>query len=154
MRSSTFEMSSEISCAVFSIDAREPRAGVGVRLHFRIVERVARRHDRRERRAQVMRDGGEQRIAQALGLHRDARRLGLVGPPRPLDGERDLAGERLQEMALLRQEQAAALGGLHGQHAQRLLRAVERQVLRGAAGRVSVPSPGRPAMVEYPLSDR
>ena len=50
--------------------------------------------DRRERRAQVMGDGAQERAAQLLRLGGDARLLRLGGETRSLEGCRDLARER------------------------------------------------------------
>ena len=63
-----------------------------------------------------MRDRGQQRVAQALGLDGNARGRGLVGALRALDRKRDLTGKGLEQVPLLRQQQAAALGGLHREH--------------------------------------
>ena len=56
-------------------------------------------------------------------------------------------------MPLLRQEQAPALGGLHGDHAERSLRSDERQVLGRCGGQGIGAESGRAPVIEYPLSD-
>src|SRR6267378_5871382 len=57
--------------------------------------------DRGERRAQVVGDRAQQRIAHALGLRAHLRRLRLVGQQRAVDRDGDLAHERLEQVLLL-----------------------------------------------------
>ena len=106
VRSSTFEMSSDISWARRSMR-------VGERAARRLIERVAvlreraagTRHDR-ERRAQVVRDRRQQRVAQALALRGDARGLGLRGELLALERQADLPGEGFEQVQLLGQRHA------------------------------------------------
>ena len=104
----------------------EFRVLLGVRPLDRVAESAARLGDRRERSAQVVRNGREQGIAQTFRFDRDASRLGLFGPFRPFDRQRDLPGKRLEQLTLFREQQAAPLGGLHGEHSEGLLRPLER----------------------------
>ena len=69
-------------------------------------ECTARAGNHCERRPQVVRDRGEQCIAQALGLGGYARRLRLLGKLRTLQRQSQLSRERFQEVSLLRQKNA------------------------------------------------
>ncbi len=64
-----------------------------------------------------------------LALVMTARPFGLLLQTRPLEGQRNLAGECFKQVALLRQEQASPLHGLDDQYAQHLLAREQRQVL-------------------------
>ena len=110
MRSSTFETSSDISRAFVSIECASATRGRFVEARAARRERAAGAGHHRERRAQVVRDRREQRIAQALGLRGDARRL----PPsrraaRAPAASADLPCERLEQVALLGQQHTPAI---------------------------------------------
>ncbi len=144
----------DISCACSSIDcARDsPRR----RLQRRAVagQRAGRARDHRQWRAQVVRDRREQRVAQALALRRDARRRRLFAQGRSFPGQRNLSGERLEQVPLLGQQDAPPVRRQHAEHAERPPRAAQRQV-DGGRGRQRVGAEtGALAMIEDPLRHR
>ena len=81
------------------------------------------------------------------------RLLGLLGEDRPLDGERGLAGEGLQQLALLGRRQAPRRIRRPDRRARPRCRAsaTQRQVERRAPGSVAVPRPGQLTVLEHPL---
>ena len=110
------------------------------------------RHDG-QRRAQVVRDGGEQRVAQRLALGGNTRLLGNFRKARALERKGDLAGEGDEQMTLLRQQHAAHIGGQHRQHAHRAALIPERHV-QPACGRQRVgPEAGLAAVIGDPLGN-
>ena len=126
----------------------------------RIVERRAARDQRRrgaghrgERRAQVVRDRSEQRVAQRLALGRDARAGRRLREPRALERQADLARERLEQVPLLGQQHAPRIARLHGQHTEAAAPIAERQIER-RRGRQRIGAQARAAaVIGDPLRD-
>ena len=78
--------------------------------HGGIAERAACTRDHRERGAQVVRDGGEEGIAKPLRFRSDARLFGLILQAGALQCERNLGRKRLDQVPLLGQAAACAVG--------------------------------------------
>lgn len=140
--------------ARFRLDrARKVRA-------LRIVERGAARNERRrstghrrERRTKIVRDRREQRITQRLALGRNTRAGGRLRKPSALERQADLGGKRLEQMALLREQDAPRVLRQDGKHAETAPAFAERQV-QGRRGRQRVgPQACAVAVIGYPLGD-
>ncbi len=99
-------------------------------------ERAARAGHHRERRAQVVRDRREQRVAQALALGRDARCLGGFRQPRALERERRSGPRRSRAGAAA--PAAARAGGCVG-------RTASTPSVSRPARRAADTAPARPA---------
>ena len=63
-----------------------------------------------QRRLQIMRDRGQQRAAQPVGFHRALDPVHVLDQQHPLDRERALIDQRVQQAALVRRQQAARSG--------------------------------------------
>ncbi len=84
------------------LELRAGQRGLGQR------ERLGEADQRGERRAQVVRERGEQRIAQPLGLHADQRLLRDLDVVHALERDRGQRGERVELPPLLGHEQQRA----------------------------------------------
>ena len=93
-----------------------PRVGRQPRVRLRQAARRA--ADHRQRRTHVVRDRRQQAVAHRFGLGGDRRRLRLFGQARALERERELAGEGVEQMRLLGQQDAARIRRQHGEHAR------------------------------------
>ena len=110
--------------------------------------------DRGERRAEIVRDRAQQRVAQALGLGADLRPLRVLGEPGPLNGQRGLAREGLELVELLRRLQRTRILGPEPEHPHGAARAGQRQVERGGAReRIGALAGDLPVLMD-PLTDR
>ena len=98
-------------------------------------QHLGRAHQRRQRRAQVVRQRREQRVAQALGLHLDGGALRHLDVVHALQRHGRQRRKGLQLLPLLGDQQEARLAGLHGKHAARAHRRLQRQVEPGTAGK-------------------
>ena len=117
-------------------------------------ERAARARDDRQRRAQIVRDRREQRIAQALGFGRDARRFGLLGQLRALHREPELSGKRFEQMTLLGQQDAPPVRRQHGEHAEPLTLIAQWNIQRWRRRQRVGAETRALAMIDDPLRDR
>ena len=143
------------ACATMARAASRLRPSRQVRL-----QRFGQRDQRGERRAHVVRDGAEQRIAQALRFDLDHRALRHVHVVHPLQRNGDLARQRVELLRLLRNQQPARLRGLQRQHAAHAHRRLQRHVvpaLRRQCG--GAPGPraargGRPSRPRWRRSRR
>ena len=155
VRSSTLEMSSDISRARASMVRASAVASALVERRPMLRERAARARHHRQRRAQVVRDRCQQRVAQALALRRDARRLGHRREPLAFEREADLSGEGFQQVKLFGQQHQTAVVRQDREHTQQAPRrrptADRARVLRAAcrnrtprAGRDPAPTAQRP----------
>ena len=126
--------------------------GVVVQIAGEILERSRRADDRSKWGLQVMRDGSEQRRAEAIGLLPPLGLVEIVDKVHALDGKRGLVDQRVEQAALVRREQRARLvavdadnphdaaAGAHGE--KQPLGAWQR--VGAASGRaIMVPSPFR-----------
>src|SRR5262249_43984094 len=86
--------------------------------------------DRRERRPEVVRDGGQKRVAKLLALGAALGVVRLLGEARAFQRDRGLPAERGEEDALLGRLHLPALGGLQAHDAERLRARGEREVER------------------------
>ena len=94
-----------------------------------LIDQARRRADEHgQRRAQIVRDRIQQRVAQALGFGTASEGGGLGRELHTLDRHRDLASKGFQKMSLLGHEQALAARGQRGHHAHQLVRSEQRQV--------------------------
>src|SRR5580693_9177848 len=98
-----------------------------------------------------MGDGSQERVANPLRFRSDPRLFSLFLQAGALQSERDLGGERLDQVALFRKEETAPLHRLHGQYTQHLMTAVERQILRDGSRQSIGSEPRGRALVVYPL---
>ncbi len=89
---------------------------------------------RGERRPQVVRQRGEQRVAQPLGFHLDQHLLGHLDVMHALEGDRGERRERVELPLLLGDQQDPAILGPDREHAARSHRRAQRQVQEGVAG--------------------
>ena len=122
------------------------------RLDLRLEERARRARDHGERRPEIVRDRGEERVAELLGLDPELRSLRLLREARALERTGDLPGERLEVLAPLVIE-AAAVSPPEPEHADARRRRLERDV-RARRRRQGVrPGAGRPAVLARPLGD-
>ncbi|EWS54666.1 hypothetical protein X551_02511 [Methylibium sp. T29] len=123
-----------------------------LRLALRAVDQgVGQAVERRQRRAQVVRQRRQQRVAQALRLDLDRRLLRHLDVVHALQGDRGQHRKGLELAALLGDQQQPRLRGLQRQHAARAHRRLQRQVEPGGAGQGVGPESGRVAVVEHPL---
>ena len=88
-----------------------------------------------------MRDGGEKRRAQAVGLDGELGAVDVLHEMNPLDGERRLVGQRIEEAALLRGEERALLVAVDADDADRAAARAHRQEQPLRARKVSAPRP-------------
>src|SRR5438552_10927255 len=95
--------------------------------------------------------GGEKRVAQALPLGVEARSLCSFGQLRARDRNPDLTRERLQEMALLREQHAALIARQHRQYTEPLL---QRQIQAWRRWKRVGTQAGTLAVIDNPLSHR
>ena len=103
-----------------------------------------------QRRAQIMRQGREQGVAQSLALDVHQGLLRHLDIMHTLQGLADDAGIGLQLGAQLRQHQAPAALGFEGQHAAGAHGRLQGQVKPGAAGQGVGAQTGGLAMVQGP----
>ena len=85
-------------------------------------QRVGEPDQRRQRRPQVVRQGGEDRTAQAFGDHVELRRLRHVDVMQALDGDGKQRRERFEQRQALRLQGRRAGREGHGEHAAHPLR--------------------------------
>ena len=85
-------------------------------------------HDRRQRRAQVMRDRRQQGVAQLLRFHFQLGAVRFRRQPDPLQRQRDLAGKGFQQPLLFGQCKPRRVERQQGQHAYHPGRGFQRQV--------------------------
>ena len=74
-----------------------------------IAQRPADAEHRRERRLQVVRDRGQQRRAQPVGLDGALDAVHVLDQPDALDGERALIGQRVEQAPLVGRQQRSGL---------------------------------------------
>ena len=94
-------------------------------------QRVGHADQRRQRRAQVVRNRGQQRIAQALRLHLHRRALRHVDVVDALQRDREQRRAGVEQAALLRPGQPRRVARLDRQHAAHAHRRLQRQVEDG-----------------------
>ena len=125
--------------------------GVVIEGAGQILERAGGADDGGERRLQIVRDRGEQRRAQPIGLDPALGLVEIVHEMNALDGKRRLVDQRVEQAALVRGKKRTWLvavdaddtdGAAAGAHGQ-------KQPL-GARQRVGAAS-GRPVMVPSPF---
>ena len=120
------------------------------RIHV-LGQTAGRTGDGRQRRAQVVRYGAEQRTAESLHLDTKLRLFRFVGQPDSLQGEGDLRGVRLQQMLCVRRAWFARVLHLNGQHAGDAVGRRHRDVERFGVGKRVGSAARRLVMVEHPL---
>ncbi len=104
----------------------------------------------RERRAQIVRDGREQRVAQLLRRHAEFGFLRDFDEVHALERERDLRGERIEQPALLGHEDQPFVARRQREHAAIAHRRAQRDVVdRRTRQRVGAEPRRLPAIV-YP----
>ena len=92
-------------------------------------EAARRSGDDRERRAQIVRDGRQQRVAQLLRRHADFGFLRDFDEVDALECERDLRGERIQQAALLGHEDQPFVARREREYAAIAHRRAQRNVV-------------------------
>ena len=117
-------------------------------------EAARRAGDDRERRAQIVRDGRQQRVAQLLRCHADFGFLRDFDEVDALECERDLRRERIQQAALLGHEDQPFIARRERQHAAIAHRCAQRHIVDGGAGERVGAEPRRLPAIVYPLRDR
>ena len=131
---------------------QRPPIGIAQRIEI-AGERGGAAGDGGQRRAQVMRDRRQQRVADRFGLGAYLGRLRVGGEIGALQCQSDLGRECLEQPVLLRQGDAPRILRQHREHAERALAAGERQIQSGRAGQRIGTHAGGLAMIEHPLRD-
>ena len=155
VRSSTFEIRSDMSRARVSIDCASLRRLSGVELADGIRQRAAGAGDHGQRRAQVVRDRGEECVAQALGLCLDARglrrmrRAGRARAPARSGRRRSRAGGAAREAG----RGAGCRPAPRARPASRASPSSGRYSAGAARQRIGA-QPGALTVVGHPLRDR
>ena len=116
-------------------------------------ERARRSPDRGQGRAQVVRDGREQRASHPLGLGLKLGGLRLRGQVGALHRQRDLTRKRLEKVHALGVERLAAPQGADPEHAHGAVRDEQGQVESGAARQRRGAQARALGVVEHPLRD-
>ena len=115
-----------------------------------IAQRAGGAEHRGQRRLQIMRDRGQKRAAQPVGFHRALDAVHVLDQQHPLDRERALIDQRIQQAALVRRQQRAGPVVIDADDADRAAPGPHRQEqplgtrqrIRAAPGRtVVVPGP-------------
>ena len=113
-----------------------------------VAQRPGRSDDGGERRAQVVRDRGEQRLAQAVGLGGAERGLDVGDEVDALDGDGRLVGQGVEQAALLRGEQRAGALGVEADDADGAAGGAQRhEQAAGARQRVGAAAGGAVVLV-------
>ena len=110
--------------------------------------------DRGERRLEIVRDRGEQRRAQAVGLDRALGAVHVLDQVDALDGERRLVGQRVEQTALVGGQQRARLVAVDADDADRAAAGAHRQEQALGAGQRVGTAPGRRDRSARPISRR
>ena len=129
----------------------EVGAGFLVQVVGEVAQRPGRPDDGGERRAQVVGDRGEQRLAQAVGLGGAHGALDVLHQVDPLDGDSRLVGERVEQAALLGGEQRTRALGVEADDADGAASGAERHEEAAGAGQVVGAAAGGPVGLEAPL---
>ena len=116
-----------------------------------IAHGAGRAKHRGQRRLQIMRDRGQQRAAQPVGLHRALDAVHVLDQQHPLDRERALIDQRIQQAALIRRQQRAGPVVVDADDADRAAPGPHRQEQPlGARQRVRA-APGRAIVAPGPV---
>ena len=119
-----------------------------------VAQRAGRPDDGGERRAQVVGDRGEQRLAQPVGLGGAHGALHVLDQVDPLDGDGRLIGERVEQTALLGGQQRTRALGVEADDADGAASGAERHEEAAGAGQVVGAAAGGPVGLEAPLARR
>ena len=132
---------------------REQLAAVLFRQRLReLLQRARRAHDRGERRLQIVRDRGQQRRAQPVGLGRELGPVDIGDKLDALDGDRRLVGQRIEQPLLLGRQQRTLLVVVETDDADRRASGPQREIEplgarqrvgAAAGGAVVLPGPAR-----------
>ena len=124
-----------------------------IELGARARERLGQANQRRQWRAQVVRQGRQQRVTQPLGLHAHQRALRDFDVVHAFERDRGQRGEGVELLALFGDQDPALQLGFDREHAARAHRRHQGQV-EDLAGRERVGAQARRlGMVERPLRD-
>ena len=142
-------MSSRLAMKRFSRSASSmhgaraaPRLAASSSVRRQLLQRAGRADDRGERRLQVVRDRGQQRRAQAVGLGRELGLVDILDKLDALDRERRLVGQRVEQPPLLGREQRTLACRCRCRRRRRAARPVRSgRKRRLAPGSVSAPRP-------------
>ena len=107
--------------------------------------------DRGQRRAQVVRDRGQQRRAQPVRLRRPPGALDVLDQVDALDRERRLVAQRVQQPPLLRGQQRAGPVAVDPDHADRAAAGPHRQEQALRARQRVGAAAGRPVVLPAPV---
>ncbi len=107
-----------------------------------------------ERRAQVVRDGGQQGRAQPVGLRLQARLVDVAHQVDPFHRQRRLVGQGVQQPLPVRGQQRPRLVTVDAEHARRATPGVHGQEQPLAAGQGVGATAGRPVVLPRPARRR
>ena len=119
-----------------------------------VLQRLRRPEHRGERRLEVVRQRGEERRAQPLGLDRTLGAVHILDQVDALDGERRLVGERVEQAALVGGQQRARLVAVDADHADRAAAGAHRQEQALSAGQRIGAAAGRAVVLPGPFRRR
>ena len=114
-------------------------------------ERPGRAEDRGERRLEVVRDRGQQRRAQAVGLRRALGAVDVLDQVDALDRQRALVDQRIEQPALVGREQRARLVAVDADDADRAAAGAHRQEQPLGAGQRIGAAAGRTVVLPGPV---
>ena len=109
-----------------------------------------RAEDRGERRPQIVRDRGQERGAQPLGLGQHAGLVEPLGERNALDRHRRLVAKRVEQPPLIRRQQRPSRITVDPDHADRAAAGAQRQEQPLAAGQGVGAAPGRAIVLPGP----
>ena len=110
--------------------------------------------DRSERRAQIVRDRGQQRAAQPLGLGQHARLVEPLGERDPLDRHRRLVAQRVEQPPPVGRQQRPGRIAVDTEHADRTAAGAQWQEQALATGQCVGAASGRAVVLPGPARCR
>ena len=119
-----------------------------------VAQRAGRSQHGRERRLEIVRDRGEQRRPQPIGLDRAFRPVHVLDQVDALDGERGLIDQGVEQTALIGGEQRAGLVAVDPDDADRAAAGPHRQEQALRARERVRAAPGGPIVLPCPFRRR
>ena len=126
-------------------------AGLLVQVVGKIAQRAGRPDDGGQRRAQVVGDRREQRLAQPVGLGGAHGAFHVLHEVDALDGDSRLIGERVEQTTLLGGQKWTRALGIESDDADGAASGAERHKETARSGEVVGAAPGGPVGLEAPL---
>ena len=122
-----------------------------VELADKVAQRAGRAEHRGERRLEIVRDRGQQRRAQAIGLDGALDAVHVLDQMDALDRERALVDQRIEQAPLVGRQQRARLVAVDADDADRAAAGAHRQEQPLGAGQRIGAAPGRPIVLPGPF---